>query len=60
MATGHMFIEEVSAEYDVPVNTLRFWRQNGYGPKAVKIGRRLRYRRADVEAWFEQKFAAAN
>ena len=27
------------------------------GPKAAKIGRHLRYRWSDVEAWFEQRAA---
>ena len=32
-------------------STLVVWRYRGQGPVAVKIGNRLRYRPADVEAW---------
>lgn len=32
--------------------TLRYWRSVGYGgPKSFKLGRRVLYRRADVEQW---------
>jgi predicted DNA-binding transcriptional regulator AlpA len=31
--------------------TLERWRQRGYGPPWVKIGRAVRYRWSDVEEW---------
>lgn len=31
--------------------TLKRWRMRGYGPKAVKVGGRLRYRVSDIESW---------
>ncbi len=43
--------EQVSEFYGVPVGTLYQWRQKGTGPKAVRIGKHLRYRRSDVLAW---------
>lgn len=48
-------IEELSQRLDVPVGTLRHWRINGRGPKAVKIGKHLRYYRDDVEAWEQEQ-----
>lgn len=36
--------------------TLRYWRHIGYGPPSAKFGRRVVYRRADVEAWVEAQF----
>jgi predicted DNA-binding transcriptional regulator AlpA len=44
--------EEV-AEYlgDIPVRTLVQWRYKGIGPKYVKVGKYVRYRWSDVEAW---------
>ena len=39
--------------------TAYYWRQKGYGPKAIKIGKNLRYRRADVVAWLDDQFANA-
>lgn len=53
-------IEDVAAHYGVPVATLYAWRHRGIGPKAAKIGRHLRYREADVEAWFEQQTGKAS
>lgn len=31
--------------------TVRYWRHTGYGPQGVKIGRRVLYSAAAVEAW---------
>ncbi len=36
-------------------STLRWWRAVGQGgPKSFKLGRRVMYRRADVERWLEE------
>lgn len=32
-------------------STLRYWRHIGVGPVSFKIGRRVAYRRSDVDAW---------
>lgn len=50
---------EVAELLRTPENTLRHWRQIGIGPKAGKVGRRVMYRRADVEAWIEEQFTEA-
>jgi len=34
-------------------NTIEGWRVKGIGPRYVKIGRLVRYRIEDVEAWLE-------
>lgn len=39
--------------------TLRYWRYVDMGPRSAKLGRRVMYRRADVEQWIEAQFAAA-
>lgn len=52
-------IQEVSELTGIPINTLRFWRANSTGPKAAKLGRRLVYRRTDVEAWIDAQFEEA-
>lgn len=44
-------ITDVSAFLGVPVATLYQWRHLGTGPKAYRLGKHLRYRQADVEAW---------
>jgi excisionase family DNA binding protein len=40
---------------DVPQRTIYSWRQRGEGPPAYRVGKHLRYRRADVEAWLERQ-----
>jgi excisionase family DNA binding protein len=42
---------EVSAYLKVPVKTLYASRYEGKGPRAHRVGRHLRYRWEDVEAW---------
>lgn len=48
-----LWAEEVAVLLGVPVKTLYQWRYKGVGPVGVRIGRHLRYREADVEAWIE-------
>ena len=50
-------IQRLSEEISIPANTLRYWRTQGTGPKSARIGRRVMYRRADVERWIEEQFA---
>lgn len=45
--------EELAAYLKVPVPTIRMWRHNGTGPKGVRLGRHVRYRRTDVDRWIE-------
>jgi excisionase family DNA binding protein len=46
---------EVAAYLGVPVQTLYVWRTKSAGPRAVRVGKHLRYRWADVEAWIDQQ-----
>jgi excisionase family DNA binding protein len=48
-------IGEVAAYLSVPVRTLYMWRTNGDGPRGMKVGRHVRYRPEDVEAWLEER-----
>lgn len=50
-------LDQVAAETGIPANTLRYWRANGTGPRSAKIGRRVVYRRADLQAWLDAQFA---
>ncbi|WP_227994513.1 helix-turn-helix transcriptional regulator [Luteimicrobium xylanilyticum] len=50
---------EVAAETGVSEETLRWYRHIGdRGPKSFKLGRRVVYRREDVEAWIAEQFEA--
>ncbi|WP_433054216.1 helix-turn-helix transcriptional regulator [Dactylosporangium sp. CS-033363] len=53
-----MSIDEVAALLRVPKGTLYQWRSHRKGPRARKVGRHLRYDRADVQAWFRDQEAA--
>ena len=44
------------AEYlGVPVKTIYEWRQTGRGPVCVRIGRHLKFRLSDVQAWLDSQ-----
>ena len=43
--------KELSKMWDVPESTLRYWRCAGIGPTYVKLGGRIKYDLADVEAY---------
>lgn len=42
---------EVAAMLRAPEPTVRYWRMKGTGPNGFRVGRRVLYRRADVDAW---------
>jgi hypothetical protein len=55
-------IQELADEENIPIATLRWWRatNNPAGPRSGKRGKRVVYKRADVEAWIESGFDADN
>ncbi|WP_026452945.1 helix-turn-helix transcriptional regulator [Saccharomonospora iraqiensis] len=55
MSSKLMTIRDVADYLGVPVNTLYQWRTKGYGPAGRRIGKYVRYRPQDVEAWVEQQ-----
>lgn len=50
---GIMSVDEVAAVMDVTPHTLYVWRADGKGPKFVKLGRSVFYRRQDVQDWID-------
>lgn len=50
-----MTIDEVAEYMQVPVKTLYDWRHRSVGPSGMRIGRHVRYRRRDVDAWLETR-----
>jgi len=46
-------VQDVAEYLDVPVQTVYHWRSVGTGPPGRRVGKRLRYRPADVRAWVE-------
>lgn len=53
--TEMLSIEEAAAFVRVPVNTLRYWRHLGCGPRSFKIGRHVRYWRTDLILWLTEQ-----
>ena len=54
MSTKYMTTAEVAETARTPVETVRYWRHVGKGPKSFKLGRRVLYAVEDVEAWIEE------
>lgn len=43
---------------DVPVASVYAWRHRGIGPKGSRVGKHVRYRRSDVDAWLDVNAAS--
>lgn len=50
--------KEVSVFAGISIAQLEVWRREGGGPKFSRIGRFIKYRRADLEAFFAEREAA--
>lgn len=46
--------QEVADYLGVPLTTLYQWRTKGTSPRAVKVGRHIRFRQEDVDAWCDR------
>lgn len=53
-------VEELADYLAVPVATLYQWRYRKEGPTGFRVGRHVRYRWSEVEAWIEQKLVDAD
>jgi excisionase family DNA binding protein len=51
-------VGELAESLNTSISTIRYWRAIGYGPKSARIGKRVLYRRSDVNAWLDKQFAA--
>lgn len=54
-ATDLMTLAETAAYLRTPVATLRYWRHLGEGPAGFRLGRRVVYRREDVDRWIGER-----
>jgi excisionase family DNA binding protein len=57
MGSKLMSTEDLSDYLGVPVQTLYQWRTKRKGPLGRKIGKHVRYRPEDVDAWVEAQGA---
>ncbi len=46
-------VAEVAEYCNVAPTAPYYWRKKGLGPRAIRVGNHLRYRRTDVDAWIE-------
>lgn len=46
-------VQDLAEYLGVPVETIYTWRTKGYGPPGRRVGKYLRYRPAEVEAWLD-------
>ncbi len=53
-------IEDVASELNKPVKTLYNWRHLKIGPRSIKVGRSVRYRREDLDAWLNELVKAGS
>ncbi|MBL7495145.1 helix-turn-helix domain-containing protein [Frankia sp. CNm7] len=44
-------VTDLAGYLGVPVGTIYKWRATGEGPRGFRVGRYVRYREADVQAW---------
>lgn len=51
----YMTAQEVAKEQRVSVECLYAWRKQNIGPLSTKRGKRILYRRSDVDAWVAEQ-----
>ena len=44
---------ELAQLWGVSAKTLQRWRTEGRGPRGIRVGRHVRFRRTDVDAWLD-------
>lgn len=44
---------DVAAYFGVPVKTIYVWKSEGKGPRSFRVGKHLRFRPSECEAWLE-------
>jgi Helix-turn-helix domain len=51
----HLTLDEAAAYLRRPVDTSRYWRKLGRGPRAARVGRGLLYRKAELDRWVREQ-----
>lgn len=51
--------DDLAALLQVSPITLRIWRLKGRGPRYLKLGRSVKYRRGDIEVWLQSRCVAS-
>jgi predicted DNA-binding transcriptional regulator AlpA len=59
MQVVHLNQKQLAARWSISEATLERWRSEGIGPKFLKLGGRVLYRQADIEAYEESCLATS-
>jgi DNA-binding transcriptional MerR regulator len=51
----YMSTQQVAGETGIPAATLRYWRHADIGPASFTLGRRVVYRRQEIERWIAEQ-----
>lgn len=51
---------DLAEQLDIPEATPAQWRWRGVGPRYIKVGRHVRYRQEDIDAWLVEQTVATN
>lgn len=46
---------DLAAYLGIPEKTIRRWRHDGTGPRGLRLGKHVRFRWSDVDAWLEKQ-----
>jgi excisionase family DNA binding protein len=60
METDQLLTTAEAAEFlNTPAATLRWWRHQGVGPKAFRLGaRKVMYKASDLHRWIDEQYNA--
>lgn len=48
-------VEDLAEYLGIPVATIYDWRVDGKGPRAIRVGRHVKFAVSDVNAWIAQR-----
>lgn len=58
--TNHINQYQLSKRWNISARTLEHWRREGIGPSYIKLGRRVVYSFADIEAFEREQRRSAS
>jgi len=56
VANDLLTTEEVAALCRTTQSTVHDWRLRGVGPRGMKVGRKVLYRRVDLQEWLDSRY----
>jgi transposase-like protein len=55
MPSEYLSTAQVANEYALNPGTLRYWRHTDQGPASFALGKRVVYRRSEIERWIAEQ-----